>query len=153
MQHGSARPLAVKYISDQGLRHMAQGSPSVLRFRLSPASVAPDASSVTPSLRPMACAASIAACSSAWFCSNSELSARAMPNPSSSNTSRCRCTSRTPMESARRMNSGSSCTVSFMPVSHSDTRGVEASCSIWYSVSLRTSRTMRPKKSLPRTIL
>ena len=46
MQQGSARPWAVKYISDHGLRHAAQARSSC-RLRLSPGSVAPEASSIT----------------------------------------------------------------------------------------------------------
>ena len=73
MQHGSARPCAVKYISDHGRRHADQGCASpVRRLRLNPGSVAPEASSVTPSSAPIASAASIAACSSRRVCSNSE---------------------------------------------------------------------------------
>ena len=60
MQHGSARPWAVKYISDHGRRHADHGASSSLRFRLSPGSVAPEASMVTPSDRPSSCAAAIA---------------------------------------------------------------------------------------------
>ena len=49
MQHGSARPLAVKYITVQGRRHSDQGFASALRARLSPGSVAPEALKLMPS--------------------------------------------------------------------------------------------------------
>ena len=41
MQQGSARPLAVKYISVQGRRHSDQGCASRLRVRLLPGRIAP----------------------------------------------------------------------------------------------------------------
>ena len=44
MQHGNARPLAVKYISDQGRRQSDQGEFSSVFFKLRPGSdAAPDA--------------------------------------------------------------------------------------------------------------
>ena len=44
MQHGSARPLAVKYITVQGRRHSDHGEPLSRRFRLMPGSeAAPEA--------------------------------------------------------------------------------------------------------------
>ncbi len=52
MQHGSARPCAVKYISDHGRRQADHGASSSARFRLVPGSVAPEASIVTPSSAP-----------------------------------------------------------------------------------------------------
>ncbi len=57
MQHGSARPLAVTYITFQGRRHRDQGEPSVSRRRLIPGSLAaPDAEKVSPSARATASA-------------------------------------------------------------------------------------------------
>ncbi len=52
MQHGNARPLAVKYISDQGRRQSDQGEPSSAFFKLRPGSdAAPEALKVMPSER------------------------------------------------------------------------------------------------------
>ena len=48
MQQGSARPLAVKYITAHGRRHSDQGFLSALRVRLSPGSVAPEALKLMP---------------------------------------------------------------------------------------------------------
>jgi hypothetical protein len=49
MQHGSARPLAVKYITVQGRRHSVQGELSSSRLRLMPGSeAAPEAPKVMP---------------------------------------------------------------------------------------------------------
>ena len=63
MQHGRARPFAVKYISAQGRRHSDQGDASVARFTLVPGSVAPEALNVMPSVLACASAASIWAAS------------------------------------------------------------------------------------------
>ena len=79
MQHGSARPCAVKYINDHGRRHADQGCVSSCRFRLRPGSVAPEASSAMPSSRASSAAASIARVSSARSVSNSDDSGRARP--------------------------------------------------------------------------
>ena len=50
MQQGRERPLAVKYITDQGRRHIDQGESSSLRLRLSPGSeAAPEALKLRPS--------------------------------------------------------------------------------------------------------
>ena len=48
MQHGSARPLAVKYMTVHGRRHIDHGEPSSPRLRLMPGSeAAPDALDVS----------------------------------------------------------------------------------------------------------
>jgi hypothetical protein len=50
MQQGSARPFAVKYITDQGRRQRDQGFGSSARFRLAPGSLAaPEALKAMPS--------------------------------------------------------------------------------------------------------
>ena len=60
MQHGSARPLAVKYMTVHGRRHSDHGEPLSLRFRLMPGSeAAPEALKVTPSDLASAAARSI----------------------------------------------------------------------------------------------
>src|ERR1700733_10796100 len=74
MQQGSARPCAVKYISDHGRRQAAHARSSC-RSRLSPGSVAPEASRVTPSGRAISCAASITRRSASCLLSKSELAA------------------------------------------------------------------------------
>ena len=60
MQQGSARPLAVKYMTAHGRRHSDQGFFSDLRDRLSPGSVAPEALKLMP--RAAACASAAARC-------------------------------------------------------------------------------------------
>ena len=70
MQHGSALPFAVKYITVQGLRHIDQGEPLSLRFRLIPGSdAAPEALKVTPRDRASEAARSICADCSLVSCS------------------------------------------------------------------------------------
>jgi hypothetical protein len=65
MQQGSARPLAVKYITVQGRRHSFQGEPSSCRFRLIPGSdAAPEALKLMPKARASAAASSMRAASS-----------------------------------------------------------------------------------------
>ena len=59
MQHGNARPLAVKYINDHGRRHSDQGEPSSAFLRLRPGSeAAPDALKAMPSERARSAASS-----------------------------------------------------------------------------------------------
>ena len=49
MQHGSARPFAVKYITVHGRRHIDHGEALFWRLRLSPGSeTAPDALKAIP---------------------------------------------------------------------------------------------------------
>ena len=60
MQHGSARPLAVKYMTVHGRRHIDHGDPSSPRLRLMPGSeAAPDALNVIPYDRASLVASSI----------------------------------------------------------------------------------------------
>ena len=65
MQHGSARPCAVKYISDHGRRQPDHGCGSSPACSDSPGSVAPEASSRTPSSAASSVAAAMTASSSA----------------------------------------------------------------------------------------
>ena len=78
MQQGRARPWAVKCISDHGRRQAARARSSCC-LRLGPGSVAPEASSVTPSGRAISCAASIARRHVSCVLSKSELPAVALP--------------------------------------------------------------------------
>src|ERR1700736_4400054 len=126
MQHGSARPWAVKYIKVHGRVHSDHGRWSSARLRLVPGSVAPEASNKIPCSLARASASRTKRSSSASTRSNSDWSARESPWPSGKNTMRCKCTSGTSRSAARSTNAGSWPIVSLSPVSHSDTRGIEA---------------------------
>src|SRR5262249_32735870 len=80
MQHGSARPLAVKYITAHGRRHRDHGLSLAWRARLSVGSVAPDALKLMPKDFASSVAASRWCCSSRVRRSNRAWSGRAMPD-------------------------------------------------------------------------
>ena len=79
MQHGNARPLAVKYMTVHGRRHSDQGFVSFLRARLSPGSATPEALKLMPSVAACSCAAARWRDSSRVRRSNSAWSGLAMP--------------------------------------------------------------------------